>query len=138
MSASPALTLDGRPEAVWLAICAGLPALAVVAWTLAADVPGLILLAPPLAMASAWFERRRSTWQLAWDGQLWTLDGAPGTVRTVARMGDSVLLAFCPAGRSWGLGDRWLAKRAGTDPQAWQRFRMVLEATSGAAAPASR
>jgi hypothetical protein len=129
MRTAPPVSVRCTGGAVWRAVRAGLPVLALVtlvfwmalhrglAQAQAAAVAAVVLLAAALP---AWRFNRTPAVVLAWDGERWTADGEPGRLEVTMDLGAWLLLRLHPG--------RWIAVAAGEAGPAWHGLRAAAHA----------
>jgi hypothetical protein len=136
MRAAPAVRVKVQPPAAAraaVALLGGLAWASAAAWLAGhagADAAwGLLGLLPGAAAGWAWGPRRVS--ELAWDGQQWHCDGAPGHVAVQFDLHESMLLRWKPhpTGRA-----RWLLPHRAAAGAHWHALRVALFAGRSEAA----
>ncbi len=128
MRPAPAVAVRCGGAAQWRALQALLHALA--AASLAAFVllhleqpawPALVVAL--VAAGAAWHLLQEAPRELRWDGQVWSLDAAPGQLGVMIDLGPALLLRLRPTARG---GARWLAVTRREAGAAWHPLRAAL------------
>ena len=139
MRAAPAVSVRCSGGMGWRALRVALIALAaaaLAAWSLGhADLPAAWALAVlVVTVLAAWPRVHTAPLSLAWDGQRWTADGAPGALDVMIDVGAGLLLRLRPDERR--VQSRWIAVAASEAGPAMHALRAAAYARAPASTPA--